>query len=174
MKAPQSKLGFNRSYSEINNFSLMQSLNISSLSDDSLQNLANKTPEMKHMSVLSINNTLTKIRLLPATSWLFMKVKLFSTIGTPIVVIIILLSVIILYCTCLHSKKGFVCKYTGPYYLPTNSTCINSDPISSPLPHNQDDILPQVIQEILKTCGLDLAKFKLYKHHKARHQTSKV
>ena len=34
------KLGFNRSYSKINNFSLMKSLNISSLMDDKLQHLA--------------------------------------------------------------------------------------------------------------------------------------
>ena len=40
----------------------MQSLNICNLTDDSLQNLANEMPEMKHMSVFSINNALTKIR----------------------------------------------------------------------------------------------------------------
>ena len=56
MEAPENKLDFNRSYSKINNYSLMQSLNISSLTDDSLQNLASKIPEMKHMSVLSRNN----------------------------------------------------------------------------------------------------------------------
>ena len=50
-EALEYKLGFNRSYSKINNFSLMQSLNISSLTDDSSQNLANKIPEMKHTSV---------------------------------------------------------------------------------------------------------------------------
>ena len=46
MKAPESELGFNKSYSKINNFSLMQSLNISSLTDNSLQNLANKILEI--------------------------------------------------------------------------------------------------------------------------------
>ena len=66
MKIPESKLGLNvRSYSKINNFSLMQSLDMSNLTDDSLQNLANKIPEMMHMSVFSINNTLRKIRSLP-------------------------------------------------------------------------------------------------------------
>ena len=64
MEAPENKLGFNRSYSKINNFSLMQSLNISSLTDDSLQNCANKIPKMKHMSMFNINNTLMKIRVI--------------------------------------------------------------------------------------------------------------
>ena len=41
-EATEYKLGFNRSYSKINNFCLMQSLNISSLLDDKLQILANK------------------------------------------------------------------------------------------------------------------------------------
>ena len=67
MEAPESKLGFNRSYSKFNNFSLIQSLNISSLTDNSLQNLANKIPEMKHMCVFSINNTLKINRSLPST-----------------------------------------------------------------------------------------------------------
>ena len=61
MVAPKNKLGFNTSYCTIVNFSLMQSLNISSLTDDGLQNLASKIPEMKHMSVFSINNTLMKL-----------------------------------------------------------------------------------------------------------------
>ena len=43
------KLGFNRSNSKINNFILMQSLNISSLTDNKLHVLANKIPEMKHV-----------------------------------------------------------------------------------------------------------------------------
>ena len=69
METPESKLGFNRSYSKINNFSLMQSLNISSFTDDSLQNLTNKILEMKYVSMFNINNTLTKIRSLPPTFW---------------------------------------------------------------------------------------------------------
>ena len=40
MEALENKLGFNRSYSKINNFILMQSLNISSLTDNGLQALA--------------------------------------------------------------------------------------------------------------------------------------
>ena len=113
MEALESKLGFNRSYSKINNFSLMQSLNISSLTDDSLQNLSNKMPEMKHMSTFSINNTIMKIRSLPPTFWSSMEVKLFSTIGTCIMVIIILLLIISLYGKYFQNKKGCVHKYTG-------------------------------------------------------------
>ena len=47
MEAPENKLDFKRSCSKINNFSLMQSQNISSLTDDRLQNLANEIPEIK-------------------------------------------------------------------------------------------------------------------------------
>ena len=48
---PQYKLSFNRS--KINNFSLIQSLNLSSLMDDKLQDLAHRIPEIKHMSFLA-------------------------------------------------------------------------------------------------------------------------
>ena len=67
----------------------MQSLDISSLIDDNLKSIADKIPEMKCMSVFSINNTSTRMRSLPPTFWSSMKVKLFSTIGTPIMAIII-------------------------------------------------------------------------------------
>ena len=33
-------------------------------------------------------------------------------------------------------------------------------------------MMPQVIQEILKNCDVDLAKFECYKNHKAKHQTT--
>ena len=60
IEAPEHKLGFNRSYSKINNFCLMQSINISSLTDNGLDALGNKIPEMKHVSIFSINSTLNK------------------------------------------------------------------------------------------------------------------
>ena len=47
IEVPKYILGFNRSDSKINNVSLMQSLNVSSLTDDRLQILGNKIPEMK-------------------------------------------------------------------------------------------------------------------------------
>ena len=43
----QYKLDFNRSYSKIDNFSLMHSLNLSSPMDGKLQDLAQKILEMK-------------------------------------------------------------------------------------------------------------------------------
>ena len=46
-EATEYKLGFNRSYSKIDNLNLMQSLNISSLMDDKIKDLAHKVPEMK-------------------------------------------------------------------------------------------------------------------------------
>ena len=172
MEAPESKLGFNRSYSKIKYFSLMQSLNTSSLTNNSLQNLANKISRMKHISVFSINNTSMKIRSIPPSFWSSMKIKLFSPIANPIMVIIILLLIIILYFKCFQNIKDCVCKYTGPHYPLPNSAHINPETILLPLPNNQDDISPQIIEEILKTCGVDLAKFKCYKHHKARFQTT--
>ena len=113
MEALENKLGFNRSYSKINNCSLMHSLNISSITDDHLQNVASRIPEMKHVSVFSINNTLMKLRSLPPKFWSPAKVELFSNISTPIMVIIILLLLINLYCKCFWNIKDCVCKYTG-------------------------------------------------------------
>ena len=40
MEATENKLSFNRCYCKINNFSLMQSFNISSLNDDNLKKLS--------------------------------------------------------------------------------------------------------------------------------------
>ena len=52
IKALEYKLGFTRSYSKINMFSLMQSINISNLTNDKLKLkvLANKIQEMKHVN----------------------------------------------------------------------------------------------------------------------------
>ena len=49
IKTMENKLGFNRSYSKINNFSLMQSLDTSSTTDKTLTSLANKIQEMKYV-----------------------------------------------------------------------------------------------------------------------------
>ena len=153
----------------------MQSLNITSFTGDSLQNVASKIPKLKHMSVFSINNTLRKLRSLPFNFWSSTEVKLFSTIGTLIMVIIILLLIISLYCKCFWNKKGCVCQYAGPHSPSApNSTLINLETISLPLPNNPDHISPQIIQEILKTCGVNLAKFECYKSHKAGCQTTKM
>ena len=60
----------------------MQSLNISSLRDDKLQDVAYKIALRKHVSIFSINNTLTKCRTYPHNFWSSMKVKIFFTIDT--------------------------------------------------------------------------------------------
>ena len=60
-EANEYKLHFNRSYSKIKDFSLMQYLNISSLSDVKLQILSNKILEMKHVLLFIINSMLTKL-----------------------------------------------------------------------------------------------------------------
>ena len=69
----------------------MQSLNILSLTDNGLEALASKIPQMKHVSISSINNQLRELRSFTPNLWSLMKVQMFSTMGTPIAVIIILL-----------------------------------------------------------------------------------
>ena len=49
IESTENQFSFNRSYSKINNFSLMQCLDISSLTDDNLKSITNKSPEMKHI-----------------------------------------------------------------------------------------------------------------------------
>ena len=49
IEEPEYKLGFNRSYFKKKNFSLMQCLNIVGLTDNRLEVLGNKIPEMKHI-----------------------------------------------------------------------------------------------------------------------------
>ena len=84
----------------------MQSLDISSLTDENLKSITNKILEMKHTSVFSINNILTKLQSVSPTFWSSMEVKLFSTIGTPIITTIILALIIITkYCKCFSHKK---------------------------------------------------------------------
>ena len=76
----------------------MQFLNISSFTDNRLETLADKIPEMKHVSIFSVNSTLTKLRTYPNNFWSPLKVKIFSTISTPVAVISITFFSIGLYC----------------------------------------------------------------------------
>ena len=76
IKTPQYKLGFNRSSSKISIFNLMQSLNLSNLIDDKLQDLAHKIQEMKQVSNFSINSTSTKLRTYSNNFWSSIKVKI--------------------------------------------------------------------------------------------------
>ena len=91
MEVLENKFGFNRLYSKINNFSLIQSLNVSSITDGRLQALVNEIPEIKQVSIFSINSMITKLRSLPPNFWLHTKVKLFSPLGIPMTVILILI-----------------------------------------------------------------------------------
>ena len=92
----------------IDNFSLMQALNILSLMDYNLEALANKIWEMKHLFISCIKSTLTMLRSFTANFWSPMKVKLFSTIGTPTRVIIILFISITLYSKCFQNGNSCV------------------------------------------------------------------
>ena len=129
---------------------------------------------MKHMSIFSINNTFTKLKSIPMTSWLSKKVKFISTIGTPVKVIIILILVITLHCKCLWNKNDCVPKYTRPHHLPPTSNDIKLETISAPVHGQSLQMTQQVIQEILKSCDVDLVKFECYKFHQAKHQATKV
>ena len=69
LKTSENRLGFNRSYYKIDNFSLMQSLNISNIKDHDLQAIVTKIPEMKHYAIFTINDTLTKQWSIPTIHW---------------------------------------------------------------------------------------------------------
>ena len=102
---------------------------------------------------------LTKLRSFPPNAWSLMKVKMFSTIGTPIGVIIILFLSIGLYCKCFQNERSCVCKYTRLTSLPVDNTHIELEPSSNPLPQSSDQLSPQIIQETLKASGVDFSKF---------------
>ena len=76
----------------------MQLLNISSLTDDKLQDLIHKIPKMKHVSIITINNTLTKHRTYPHNSGPTVKLKMLSTIGTSDSAFVVIALSISLYC----------------------------------------------------------------------------
>ena len=59
--------------------------------------------------------------------------------------------------------KSCVHKDTGPVSLPINNTHTELEPISNLLPDPSDQLSPQVIQEILKACGVDFSKFQCCK-----------
>ena len=128
---------------------------------------------MKHLSIFSINNTLTKFRSLPIISWSSKRVKFISTIGNPVTIVTILIPVIALYCKCWQNKNGCVPKYTRPQHIPSTSSDINLVTIPAPVYGQPHQVMIEVIQEILKSCDMDLAKFECYKHCKANHQTTK-
>ena len=78
----------------------MQTLNITSFTDDKLWHLAHKIPEIKRMSIHSINSMLTKLRAYKTNFWSPLKVKAFSTICSMTAVLGIITLAIGLYCKC--------------------------------------------------------------------------
>ena len=145
----------------------MQSLNISSLKDNGLQVLANKIPEMKHVSIFSINSMLMKLSTFMHNFWSPMKV-IFSTIGTPVTVVSIISLSIGLYCKYFWNGKTRVHKYTRPTSLAVNNTHIELESISISLPDISNQLSPQLIWEILRASGVDFSKLECYKCHKAK------
>ena len=101
-----------------------------------------------------------------------MKVQLFSAIGTPATIVIILFIAIMLYYKCFQNGNSCVCVHTRPVSLPVCNAHIESDPISNLLPEPSEQLSPQIIQEILKPSGVHFSKFQCYKCCKAKHQTA--
>ena len=100
VEIPKHKLGFNRSYSKIINFNLMQTLNLTSIPNDKLQDLTHKISQIEQMSYHSINIMLTKLRAYPTNFWSSPKVKAFSTICSLTPTLSIIALAISLYCKC--------------------------------------------------------------------------
>ena len=65
IKTSENKFSFNRPNSKIENFNLMQALNISNFCNTTLLAIVDKIPEMKDSSIVSINSTLIKLRSFP-------------------------------------------------------------------------------------------------------------
>ena len=92
IKTSENKFGFNSSYSKIENFNLMQALNISNFYNTYLQAIANKIPEMKDSSILSINSTLTKPRSFPTKHWSAHILQIVPTILAPLTIVMVLIT----------------------------------------------------------------------------------
>ena len=58
-------------------------------------------------------------------------------------------------------------KYTRPHHPPTTSNDFNLTTILETIHSQPHQVTPQVIQEILKFCDVDLTKFESYKHCKS-------
>ena len=69
-----------------------------------------------------------------------------------------------MYCTWFWHKR--VVYINTLDQVPPNRNHIDLETISPPLPTNPDYTSPQIIQEILKTCHVELEKFECYKYHK--------
>ena len=83
IKASENIFNFSRSYSKIENFNLMQALNISNFCNHNLWVIVSKIPEMMDSSTFTINSTLTKLRSFPTKHWSGHIHKIVSIILTP-------------------------------------------------------------------------------------------
>ena len=110
-----------------------------------MQDLAHKIPEMKQMSIYSINSTLTKLRACPNNFWSSEKVKTFSTMGILVSTLGMIALAIGLYCKCFPNKMCYVCMHTRPSTLPNNDTHIELQPITNPIPEILDQLSPQLV-----------------------------
>ena len=147
-------------------------MNISSLMDDKLQDLAHNILEMKHVSIFSTNSTLTKLRTYPHNFWSSKKLKTFLTLGASVSVAGVIAQPIGSYCKCFQNKKSCVHKHTRLTTMPANDTHIELQPISNSVPDISDQLSPQIIQEILKASSVDISKFECYMQCKVLCQTS--
>ena len=150
----------------------MQSLNLTSHTNDKLQDLAHKILEMEQMSIYIINSMSAKLKAYPLNFWSSVKVKTFSTMGTLISALGIIALAIGLYCECFQNKMGCVCKDTKPTTLPNKDEPIELQPITNPMSEISDQLSPKLVQEILKASGVDISTFEYYKKCKALHHIS--
>ena len=157
METPQCNLGFNRSYSKINNFNLMKTLNLTSITNDKLQDLAHKVPEMKHRPIYRINSTLTKLTAYSTNFWSSLKVKIFSSLSSLTTELGIIALAIVLYFKCFQNKMSCVHKHTRPTTLPNNDSHIELQPITNP-PHEIQINYHHNLMKMLKASGLDMSK----------------
>ena len=59
-----------------------------------------------------------------------------------------------------QNNKGCVCKHSRLTTMPANDTHIELQPISNSMPNISDQLVPQIVQEVLKASGVDLSKVK--------------
>ena len=140
----------------------MQAQNISNFHDHNLWAIATKIPEMKDSSIFTINSTLTQLRSFPTKHWSANILKIVPTILIPLTIVMVLISIITIYCKCWQNKYGCVPKYTRPQW-PSTSSGINLTTAPTSNDSQSSQVTPQMIQEILKSYDINLENFKCYK-----------
>ena len=120
----------------------MQSLNISSLHDHDLQAIA--IPQMKHLSLFSINNTLAKLCSILITHWATHIVKVIPYILTPITVVILIISIVSLYCKCWQNKYVLCTQRHWTTTSPPPSNDINLATFLTSVHRQPHQVAPQI------------------------------